>query len=1051
MPTGNKPKNGTGHNHTTSKGKAGTSSGTNGSSGSTQQLPGFIDTEVKLLLSELTNPESQVKFDTASRSTPGTIQNTIDPPQATWTWANAAARTAELVTSIDVGKYGLQSDVNTLFRLASASPDAVWQAVRNFETATWTWLNITARLNEKVTPADVGKVGLQSDIDTYYQLTNAAPPVWQPIEDPTGTAPGLEISTGAADATSYHDFFRLQIAFEDMWAELLDEGVKQTGEQLYALWDALMDNSAQAYDDTGVTDRQSRFSLPPPDDLGGAEELTNFISQIQALLGLTPETTSSPIGGLSAELLSMKQALMDTLNGCNMLLLELNRAGTTGFDATHSFWDGTKWLAATAGHPDANVPDDMTAFPPSWTRKEVFTKIQSELASITSPSSSGTATDPQLQFPEITGLLSKLDAMLKERYRFDVFAPASINYGLLLNYRQHWQPQSYQVGNLVSTIPLAPQELRKYTSKTVVKRTRSVKEINNSIRDKKDEKGQTMRDDAEIVDRAKNDTNFKYNASGSYGNDAMFKVQAGTEGGNDQAVESAQTKKEFHEAVLKSAQDYRDEHRVEISTEETHEDENTSYREIRNPNDELTVTYLFYELQRRYLVDESLYRVTPVVMVANDVPAPHEVDQSWILRHDWVIKRSLLDDSFLPALEYLSANYTGEEIALFTLEMAVQHQKSVVDKLSQQVLLANQAVNAATLGLQDSQQQSINDLQTQETLSFVKNIFDPLGIGQAGKIDDGNSDRARMDLAKDSLARAQAKADQLAGDMKTELTALQVAIDRYTAAARRHYEMLADIDRLRVHVKDNILHYMQAIWTYEPTDQRYFRLYNLDVPVFNSGGVAVAAPTDGLAAIDPSRASYRIPLPAPKMAPKPMKLHQIADIDTLLGFKGNYMIFPLVDFDNYMTWYLVQNYVHFDDSAGLIAADPDPGADLTLDQLKQAMAAIHAKNPATFKANEAAFQETMMRLLSDSTPQMVVVPSSSLYIDALPGTHPLLEDFKLIHRAIDVKKAQAEARKVELENLRLAARLENAEFGDPDIDKVVVVGNGHNITVDAGQ
>jgi hypothetical protein len=82
---------------------------------------------------------------------------------------------------------------------------------------------------------------------------------------------------------------------------------------------------------------------------------------------------------------------------------------------------------------------------------------------------------------------------------------------------------------------------------------------------------------------------------------------------------------------------------------------------------------------------------------------------------------------------------------------------------------------------------------------------------------------------------------------------------------------------------------------------------------------------------------------------------------------------------------------------------------------------------------------------------MVIVPSNSLYIEALPGTHPLLEDFKLIHRAIDVKKAQAELRHAELENLRLAARLANAELGDPDIDKVVVVGDNKDVTVDAGQ
>ena len=97
------------------------------------------------------------------------------------------------------------------------------------------------------------------------------------------------------------------------------------------------------------------------------------------------------------------------------------------------------------------------------------------------------------------------------------------------------------------------------------------------------------------------------------------------------------------------------------------------------------------------------------------------------------------------------------------------------------------------------------------------------------------------------------------------------------------------------------------------------------------------------------------------------------------------------------------------------------------------------------------FEEIMNRLLSSQNPEMVIVPSNSLYIEALPGTHPLLEDFKLIHRAIDVKKAQAEARHAELENLRLAARLAEGQHGDPDIEKVVVVGGGKNVTVDAGQ
>jgi hypothetical protein len=44
-----------------------------------------------------------------------------------------------------------------------------------------------------------------------------------------------------------------------------------------------------------------------------------------------------------------------------------------------------------------------------------------------------------------------------------------------------------------------------------------------------------------------------------------------------------------------------------------------------------------------------------------------------------------------------------------------------------------------------------------------------------------------------------------------------------------------------------------------------------------------------------------------------------------------------------------------------------------------------------------------------------------------------------MHRALDVKKVQAEVRHAELENLRLAARLANGEYGDPDVEKKIVI------------
>jgi hypothetical protein len=62
----------------------------------------------------------------------------------------------------------------------------------------------------------------------------------------------------------------------------------------------------------------------------------------------------------------------------------------------------------------------------------------------------------------------------------------------------------------------------------------------------------------------------------------------------------------------------------------------------------------------------------------------------------------------------------------------------------------------------------------------------------------------------------------------------------------------------------------------------------------------------------------------------------------------------------------------------------------------------------------------------------LIVPTGSLYIEALPAAHPLLEDFKLRQRELDAIKVMEESRKMKLESIRYAARLLDEEHEDPD-------------------
>ena len=293
--------------------------------------------------------------------------------------------------------------------------------------------------------------------------------------------------------------------------------------------------------------------------------------------------------------------------------------------------------------------------------------------------------------------------------------------------------------------------------------------------------------------------------------------------------------------------------------------------------------------------------------------------------------------------------------------------------------------------------------------------------------------------------------------LQTAVTALQQAVDKLSAAVKDHYDNVAAIDRLRVHVKENILYYMHAIWNEEPPDQRFFRVYNIDVPII------VPAPNQGSVQLSPGAATReerlvdllldretyttRLP-PLKKYTITTKKLYEIADLDNVLAYKGNYMVFALKQL-NYLTLEMMQGYLDVGDE--VFIRDPDEFGNYSVADLKELATCVNKNSPDAFKANKDELTSVLARLIAaaNTNDNLVIVPTTSLYIECLVGTHPLLEDFKLIHRALDVKKVQAEVRHAELENVRLAARALKGEYGDPDIEKKIIIEGGGNPVINA--
>jgi hypothetical protein len=665
------------------------------------------------------------------------------------------------------------------------------------------------------------------------------------------------------------------------------------------------------------------------------------------------------------------------------------------------------------------------------------------------PGTDGKAADPLGESSRLAQLLIQLEKLLSERYAFDVFAKDSINFGIMVTYRQTWQPEQYQVGDLVSTIPLAPKEVRRYTTRSVTKKSRAEKELEDNLQTRKNESADTTRADAQIVKKAQEKTHFNMSASETFGGDGMS-INATESGGGDSTKESAQTKNEMRESVLKSAQEFREQHRMEVDTSESSEDESTTYHEIQNPNDELAVTYLFYELQRTYLITERIHKLTPVILVANEVPTPQEIDDAWLIQYDWILRRAILDDSFRPALDYLTKSFVGAEVNIRILESNAIAQKNLVDKINQQIQTQMGLLTSNERSVQDAVQGLANTEQQQGIFNTVKRIFDPIGI--TGGADSGAVDAAQamVDYARQTLDRAERERARLMAQLEVATTALQSAVDKLSNAVKEHYDRVAEIDRLRVHVKENVLYYMQAIWRQEPPDQRFFRLYNVDVPIVTpvTNGVTVTVADGGggrrmppaLSAVLGKDGTAISRLPMPEVTVTRKKLVEVADLDNVLGYKGNYMIFTLKE-NNYLTLHMMQDYL--DVGEELLLRDPDELGNYSIEKLRELATAVLAKttDPEERKVRREEFKKMLMDRLTSPRKDndRVIVPTNSLYIECLVGTHPLLEDFKLIHRALDVKKVQAEVRHAELENIRLAARALEGEREDPDIEKKIVI------------
>ncbi|MEL6531100.1 MAG: hypothetical protein AAFQ27_14145 [Pseudomonadota bacterium] len=876
------------------------------------------------------------------------------------------------------------------------------------------------------------------------------------------------VPLGPADVDAYYDYYNLRIAWEDSWTAVGDKNMK--------------DKLAQLYDT--VVDIVEFEEEDPEWDFSEIDELHDLLETLEDSVEAAAAAYEPVIDKPTPKLASWMPELADVWHYISdserryselqhdlheYVLSRTTEAVIENFlsGALSNFFDRKLWKIPPFDEHERDWVPDMKigqavyilSTMPNYFRNEVKGQVDFEEArkkkgdadKKVAERDAPYATHAAARLGRAERLIGELKQMLAEPYQFDVFAKGSYNFGLLATYRQRWRPLNYQAGDLAGTLPLAPNEKRSYSVTNTVagstKRTRESAFVSETTRDMFSK----SRAEGHITDSVKRKISAKFETDVTAKISDYLTFTAGSTLNTEASSDSQRIKKNVREFTDKAVQKYRDENKASVTIENSFESSTTESREISNPNNEITVTYLFYELQRRYEVSERFYDMQPVILVAYDMPRPDEITEAWLLKHDWIIERSLLDRSFLPALSYLSQTFAGDEVSVEVLEQQWKTQLAVVTDLKRQAGAHERLRDVARSAVEKS-------VMAAAGTSAAGDIFgNGLGFHLSEKLLNAADEVAQTQAenARAALAWADQDLNRIEQIVTESVTALERATTAYVEAIEQRLNRRVQIDRLILHIKENILHYMQSIWTTEHVDQRYLRLYDMDIQWPGDSEVRIESPiareewkgSIGRLFGKQRRRRRRARIEPPSFA-ETKKLHQVADIDRLLGFRGNLAVFPVTK-SNALSTYLAQDFL---DSESALR-DPDDSDDIPTASEAVAIAKCALEKAGDNAEERGRIGNWLVEALrqAHAISRDVIVPTGELFIEALPGAHPLLEDFKLKHRAFDAAKAATDVRTAQMDLIRRAMRLEEGDTQDPDIDKYVRIDGNTTQTFDSGQ
>jgi len=293
--------------------------------------------------------------------------------------------------------------------------------------------------------------------------------------------------------------------------------------------------------------------------------------------------------------------------------------------------------------------------------------------------------------------------------------------------------------------------------------------------------------------------------------------------------------------------------------------------------------------------------------------------------------------------------------------------------------------------------------------------------------------QAQREAAQQALGYLEKQIEIKGAAMTAAAEALRRAVDRFTEAAVQRRRTALATARLQVHIRDNIFHYMHAIWAVTHPDNRFFELYDNEVP-FHTPNPAdytlrpapAPAVLQNLPGIEDTGTDLELTIAAPDTTTVPplRRLADIADLDRPLGFRGNLVIFELRQCSQ-LTDHMVAEYL--DPVSGI--ADPGALSGIStgelIDYIEAAIQAGILDDGELNRLKEIAHQ--LHRDQRDWADELVL-PTGQLFLEALKGQTTLLEPFKLVHRGLDALSAEEDVRAKRIDALRRVRKLAQSDL-----------------------